>query len=140
MVFLHGDVERRETVPADPVQVGAAGEQVLGGVPLAAVRGQSIELRIPSGLYWDAPWDVVETLLANLLLNAIQHGGEGVVALEADGAALTLRNPPDPAAAAGFGLGLRIVERLAARIGWQVAFARRADSVSCQVRWAQATD
>lgn len=103
--------------------------------PLAAARGQSIELRVPSSLYWEAPWEVVETLLANLLLNAVQHGGEGVVALEADEEGMVLRNPPPMAGSPGFGLGLRIVERLAARIGWQVAFAQRPEGVSCEVRY-----
>ena len=104
--------------------------------PLAAVRGQSVELRISSALYWEAPWDVVETLLANLLLNAIQHGGEGIIVLEADDTALTLSNPHATTSVDGFGLGLRIVERLAARIGWEVALVRQADGVYCQVRWA----
>ena len=103
--------------------------------PLAAVRGQSVELRISSALYWEAPWDVVETLLANLLLNAIQHGGEGIIVLEADDTALALSNPHATTSVDGFGLGLRIVERLAARIGWEVALVRQADGVYCQVRW-----
>lgn len=104
--------------------------------PLADARGQSIQLRVPSDLGWNAPWDIVETLLANLLLNAIQHGGEGVIAMEADAGRLLLRNPPQaPAASSGFGLGLRIVQRLAGRIGWQVAFAQQAAGACCEVRW-----
>ncbi|AKC86961.1 sensor histidine kinase [Pseudoxanthomonas suwonensis] len=108
--------------------------------PLAAVRGQSIELRVDPGLHWDAPWEPVEALLANLLLNAIQHGGEGVIALEADEGGLVLHNPPPAAASSGFGLGLRIVERLAARIGWQVALAQRPEGACCEVRWAPSPD
>lgn len=103
--------------------------------PPAAARGQAIELRVSPGLYWEAPWDVVETLLANLLLNAVQHGGEGVVVLEADEEGMVLRNPPPVAGSSGFGLGLRIVERLATRIGWSVAFALRPEGVRCEVRY-----
>lgn len=56
--------------------------------------------------------------------------------MEADAGRLLLRNPPQAAAASsGFGLGLRIVQRLAARIGWQVAFAQQAAGACCEVRW-----
>ena len=86
-------------------------------------------------LYWRAPWEVVETLLANLLLNAIQHGGGGEIAVAADRDRLTLRNPPAAADAPGFGLGLDIAQRLAARIGWQLTLQVTADGVCCELRW-----
>ncbi|KAF1695093.1 sensor histidine kinase [Pseudoxanthomonas daejeonensis] len=103
--------------------------------PLARARGQSIELRLVPGLSWDAPWEAVEALLANLLLNAIQHGGEGVIEIDAGVEALTLRNPDEAAASAGFGLGLRIVQRLAARLGWRVVLQQQQGMASCEVRW-----
>lgn len=116
--------------------------------PLADARGQSIELRVSPGLYWEAPWDVVETLLANLLLNAVQHGGEGAIVLAADDDGLVLCNPlpaQEPvdgpsgsSGPSGFGLGLRIVERLATRIGWEVASIAQADGMRCEVRRARA--
>jgi signal transduction histidine kinase len=107
--------------------------------PLATARQQAIELRVAPGLYWEAPWDVVETLLANLLLNAVQHGGEGVIVLEADDDGLVLCNPPQAADSAngpsGFGLGLRIVQRLAGRIGWSIATTLQPDGMRCEMHW-----
>ena len=106
--------------------------------PLAEVRGQRIELRVAPDLQWDAPWEVVETLLANVLLNAIQHGGEGAIVLEADARAMSVRNAHEAAGSPGFGLGLRIVQRLAARIGWQVAMVQDRQEVRCELRWMPA--
>ncbi len=107
--------------------------------PLAAVRDQSIKLLVAPGLYWAAPWEVVETILANLLLNAIQHGSAGTILLEANDHRLILRNPMQDASSAGFGLGLRIVQRLANRIGWQVDFTQQPEGARCEVRWPRAT-
>lgn len=104
-------------------------------LPLAATRQQSFRSEIAPTLYWHAPWEVVETLLANLLLNAIQHGGEGEIVVVADSDRLTLRNPPAAADAPGFGLGLDIAQRLAARIGWQLTLQVREDGVCCALRW-----
>ena len=103
--------------------------------PLALARGQSIELRVAPGLCWEAPWEAIEVLLGNLLLNAIQHGGEGVIGIDAGLEVLTVRNPVEAPASAGFGLGLRIVQRLAARLGWQVALLQQEGGACCEVRW-----
>lgn len=103
--------------------------------PMAVAKGQAFELTIDPELRWARPQEIVEAVLANLLLNAIQHGGQGIIAITADADGLLLRNPRAAAEAVGFGLGMRIVERLAARIGWQVAFSRTAGSASFVVRW-----
>lgn len=107
--------------------------------PMAAARGQAFALTIDPELRWAWPQEIVETVLANLLLNAIQHGGPGTIAIAADADGLVLRNPRAAAEATGFGLGMRIVGRLAARIGWQVAFSRHADGASFTVRWDAAS-
>ena len=57
--------------------------------PLAATRAQSFRVDVAPALHWDAPWEAVETLLANLLLNAVQHGGAR--AADADRAELHLQ-------------------------------------------------
>ncbi|WP_454832484.1 sensor histidine kinase [Pseudoxanthomonas wuyuanensis] len=103
--------------------------------PMAAARGQAFELTIDPELRWARPQEIVETVLANLLLNAIQHGGPGTITITADAGGLFLHNPRAAAEAAGFGLGMRIVGRLAARIGWQVSFSREADGALFVARW-----
>lgn len=105
--------------------------------PLAATRMQSFRVRIAPELRWDAPWEVIETLLANLLLNAIQHGGAGGIEIEADASRLAIRNPPTAADAPGFGLGLDIARRLAARIGWQLEMRTSVEQVCCKLRWPE---
>jgi signal transduction histidine kinase len=118
----------REPAPEPPAtcDVPALVRQLLQEFePLAAGRGQRLHGAPPDGLQWALPMDVAETVLANLLLNAIQHGGPGVVEVHADDNGLTMVNPPgaEPALA-GFGLGLRLSQRLLERFGWRLQHDR----------------
>jgi len=97
--------------------------------PLVESAGQSVEIDVPATLSFRAPDEVAETILANLLLNAIQHGGPGSIALHASASALVITNPTLHASPAdGFGFGLEIVRRLAKRVGWTVLVATSAGS------------
>ena len=111
------------------------GELVEEFRPLATAKGQRIELTIAPGLRWPWPHEVVETVLANLLLNAIQHGDAGTIVIDATQASMTILNPRVPADTGGFGLGLQIVQRLAARIGWKVAFGSDALTATSVIVW-----
>jgi len=104
--------------------------------PLAAARMQSFRLHAAPALQWEAPREAVETLLANLLLNAVQHGGAGMIEVEADATHLTICNPPTTADAPGFGLGLDIARRLAARMGWLLEMRASDQRVCCELRWS----
>jgi signal transduction histidine kinase len=96
--------------------------------PMADARRQAIDVR--GDAHWPLPEEVVETVLANLLLNAIQHGGPGRIDIALDDARATLSNPvADQAAGTGFGIGLQVVRRLLGRFGWTV----RADATDARV-------
>jgi signal transduction histidine kinase len=87
--------------------------------PLVATKGQF--LLGPSGpdISWPMPGEVAETVLANLLLNAIQHGSEGEIRIELQESGLCIDNPlPARPASPGFGLGLQLAKRLLERFGW----------------------
>lgn len=87
--------------------------------PLAATRRQALVLAGPSRLHWPLPPEVAETVVANGLLNAIQHGGAGEIRIEAGDDGLRIDNPRSPEALpGGFGLGLALAQRLLARFGW----------------------
>ncbi|MEG3192732.1 sensor histidine kinase [Lysobacter sp. D1-1-M9] len=103
--------------------------------PLAAVKNQRIELLVEPDLRWPWPSEVVETVLANLLLNAIQHGDAGAIGVCCTRDSLTIRNPRAPLDTGGFGLGLQIVQRLAARIGWAVSFEHDELTTTCTLAW-----
>ncbi|MEO5811068.1 MAG: HAMP domain-containing sensor histidine kinase [Rhodanobacter sp.] len=105
--------------------------------PLADARGQAIVLTIEATPKWAAPRDVIETLLANLLRNAIQHGGAGTIAVHADADVLVMTNSYASDSMPGFGLGLDIANRLAARIDWRLAFGRDGDGVHVTLRWPE---
>lgn len=86
--------------------------------PLAAAKGQS--LIGPSGpdVAWPMPEEVAETVLTNLLLNAIQHGSEGEIRIQAHGARLCIDNPlPAHPTPSGFGVGQQLAKRLLERFG-----------------------
>lgn len=90
-------------------------------MPLAASRDQTINSIVDTAAFWPLPAEVAETVLANLLLNAIQHGGPGGISLWLDGDGLRLVNPTSATPeVAGFGLGLELVQRLLERFGWSL--------------------
>ena len=101
--------------------------------PLAASRGQTLIIDVEDPGAWPLPPEVAETVLANLLLNAIQHGGPGEIKIELQRARLRLRNPTTASAGDGAGLGLRLVERILGRIGLQLQFSRDAEVVTVTV-------
>ena len=101
--------------------------------PLAATRGQTLSFRAEDPRAWPLPPEVAETVLANLLLNAIQHGGPGEIAIDLQQARLRLRNSTAASSGDGAGLGLRLVERILGRIGLVLRFSREAGVVTVAV-------
>lgn len=89
--------------------------------PLAAQRGQQVELDGQDEAIWPGPGEALEAVFGNLLLNAIQHGGRGriLVTLAAD--AIVVHNPlAAETPPQGFGLGLELATRLCLRCGWRL--------------------
>lgn len=98
--------------------------------PLAAQRGQVIVRSGELGVSWELPQEVAEVVLANLLLNAIQHGGPGDVRVHMDASGMEVSNPPGgEAGAAGFGLGLTLCCRLLDRFGATLRLSITAERV-----------
>lgn len=88
-------------------------------------------LTVDEDLHWPLPAAVLETLLANLLLNALQHGSSGEIRIDNEGRQLRIDNAWIPSAAAqrsaDGGLGLQIVARWAQRFHLRVHSEARAD-------------
>jgi len=103
--------------------------------PLAAARGQRLDLDVTPGLAWPLPPEVAEAVLANGLLNAIQHGGAGDIHVHADATGLALDNPQaSDSTAGGFGLGLSLAGRLLARFGGALSLQAEAGRVRLCLR------
>lgn len=103
-----------------PVSVGALlGQLAAEFEPLTQRAGQQITIASESEWVVNVPEEIVETLLANLLFNAVQHGGPGEVAITLRPNLVRIANPlREDGATPGFGMGIDIAGRLAARIGW----------------------
>lgn len=87
-------------------------------------RKFDIDVRAPLEVH--APATMVHVLFANLLKNALFHGGpepiEAIVSIDA----IEVRNTlPDRPAASGFGLGCQIAHRICARFGWAFTLTLR---------------
>lgn len=87
--------------------------------PLASGKQQSIHIEGGAMVRWPLPREALETVLANLMLNAIQHGGAGRIELRYGSDWFEISNPLTAESGRhGFGLGLQIVQRLTERWGW----------------------
>jgi signal transduction histidine kinase len=122
-----------EPLPRSPV-APIAEALMVEFAPLAAQREQQLQLQAGAAA-WPMPVEVIETVLANLLLNAIQHGGPGPVRLMIDdnGAQIDNALASEPAPP-GFGLGLVLVERLLQRFGWKLTSEPLPDQMRSRLR------
>ena len=91
---------------------------------------------------WAMPAEIIETVLANVLLNAIQHGQSGDINIRYGMNALTITNPSAPRAqttakdditTANFGMGLEITRRLLNRLGWTISHQQKDDRYRVEI-------
>lgn len=127
ILWLAGDANPRGPPECAPSEL--LGALVAEFAPLADSRGQRIEVDASPSLRWPMHAEVAETVLANLLQNAIQHGETGTIYIRLESVGLTARNPQAAAPDGrntGFGIGLVLVARLLERAGWTLAQHREA--------------
>lgn len=102
--------------------------------PLAQKRDQYIKPAEGTDVRVLAPREAVEAVLSNLLGNAIGHGAPGIINLHGHDGAITICNPMKNESAPGFGMGLTIVHRLAAKLAWDVDCGSDGDSFEARIR------
>lgn len=96
---------------------------VLEFQPMAQRRNRDLRLEVVGDGPWAVPQEVLETLVANLLLNALQHGVGTEVYLRLTPTEIRVQNAVDPnLASSSSRLGLRIVGR------WVERFALRLET------------
>ncbi len=95
-------------------------------------------LRVSTKVSVDAELDIeqpfLKIILSNLLRNAFEHGGNGTVAVPYADRVFEIRNP-SPAAprGEGFGLGMPIVEEVAAKLGWRLSVCEAGEAVTARL-------
>jgi signal transduction histidine kinase len=91
-------------------------------------RAKEFDVRVTAEPRQRVPREVMEIIIANLLRNGIDHAGDrriGVMLSESD---LVVSNTVDSSARGlGFGIGLRIAQRLSEQAGWTLQLQTDAD-------------
>ena len=88
--------------------------------PLTRSVDKPIVVDLPANLCFRGPTEVAEVILANVLVNAIQHG-TGTVHIGFDIDSIVISNPICKMGDThGFGLGIGVVQRLAQRMHWHI--------------------
>lgn len=91
------------------------------------LRGKAVEVAIHTDNTRIQSYpDVLQIVLANLVRNTFQHSDSGAIQIRQQGTTVALTNPvetdvgEDRGSTSGFGLGLKLVERLLAMTDWQL--------------------
>jgi signal transduction histidine kinase len=103
--------------------------------PLAASVERPISIDLPSDLSFAGPTEIAEVILANLLLNAIQHGAGPVHIGSCEDGVIITNAVVSGADTPGFGFGDEIVDRLASLLGWRVERLAASAHMRVQIRF-----
>lgn len=107
--------------------------------PLADARQQRIQVDVAQPTRWTIPQEIADAIFGNLLMNAVQHGGPGVISVQIQSGAVTIANPKGPSGGEGFGVGLGIVRRLVERASARLDVHIGVESVRARVSWTDAS-
>lgn len=119
-MFRESGMKESRPVPVRPMLEELVGEFSL----LAEQKGQRISLSFSGDVEVNLLPEVLETLLANLILNAVQHGGAGEIIIDVDKTGVRIANPVIDGVTGGsdrnHGIGLEVISRLAESCGLRV--------------------
>ena len=102
--------------------------------PGAEFAGQTIEIDVSNEVRFQAPLEIAEAILANLLLDTIQHGAPGRVGIYGRDDILTITNfTESEGGSAGFGQGVETAKKLGRVVGWNITVSRSEASVQTHI-------
>lgn len=123
LLWLGRDVS--DLPPAGMVDLAAQMQEVINESQYLCA-GRELDIVVET-TPWAAvlPEAAVRIVLGNVVRNALQHTLRGIVHIRQSGCCVTVVNymarEGDAAGDVGFGLGLELIERLTARLGWAYA-------------------
>lgn len=113
----------------EPVAVAAVLSDLLDELTRhARWRGKEFDVRVTAEPEQRVPREVMEVIIANLLRNGIDHAGDRRIGVMLSASELVVRNKMNSTAQTpGFGIGLRIAQRLSEQSGWTLQLQTVAD-------------
>ena len=88
---------------------------------LARWRDKDFDVRIAGDPIQSVPREVVEVIFVNLLRNGIDHASDRIVGVTLSQTELIVANTVNPELRSrGFGIGLKIAQRLCEQAGWNL--------------------
>ena len=117
--FLQLCSDGAKTETAAPIDINSAWLTSLFHHVAGGDAGRELRIDVQSPLVLAAPATMVHVLIANLLKNALFHGGSEPIEATVSAERFEVRNSmPDHPPASGHGLGCLIARRICERFGW----------------------
>lgn len=120
----------KPAVVDEPVAVAAVLSELLDELAMhARWRAKEFDVRVTAEPRQQVPPEVMEVIIANLLRNGIDHAGDRRVGVMLSSRELVVSNRVNRTVQTpGFGIGLRIAERLSLQAGWTLKLETVADN------------
>jgi len=110
------------------------------------VRGKDIDLQVSTTPYMlPAPRSACRIVISNLVRNAYQHTTGGTIVIAQVDATLVVENEngestPGESNELGFGLGIRLIEKVSTQFGWQFSTSKASNGFTARLEFPDSNE